>query len=225
MSLDKSSNQTQRPSQEQSSAAVTTSSRSAEFEHFEKQIPHMAYPKPQLPKQSFKKSNTELASVWGCSTTSGCGASCDHLRTGLSCGGLPSSCLRPTSSISILLTLNEFCTEWSPLSRPKLQPKHPRCRGLPCHQGYRRRYRRLLLPGSHDHPLGLQQDRWGHTGFADARKGCWGLEVGGSDCKLLVEGTGERDRSVGIVHCTKISLLYPKRRLSEPRSITDYACC
>lgn len=52
MSLDKSSNQTQRPSQEQSSAAVTTSSRSAEFEHFEKQIPHMAYPKATTPPKA-----------------------------------------------------------------------------------------------------------------------------------------------------------------------------
>lgn len=39
--------------------------------------------------------------------------------------------------------------------------------------------------------------------------------MGGSGCKLLVEGTGERDRSVGIVRCTKISLLCSKGRLFE----------
>jgi hypothetical protein len=41
--------------------------------------------------------------------------------------------------------------------------------------------------------------------------------VGGSGCKLLVGGIDERDRSVGIVRCTKISLLCSKGRLFEPQ--------
>lgn len=34
--------------------AVASSTLSAEFEHLRKQIPHMAYPKPELPKQSLR---------------------------------------------------------------------------------------------------------------------------------------------------------------------------